>query len=198
MMLIEQTTAPPEALPVTQFRDFLRLGTGFADDGVQDIVLETCLRAALAAIEARTGKIMLERNFVWSLTAWRDLARQVFPVAPVSVISSLGILDRAGSETTITPDRYRLVKDTHRPALVSQSIVLPGIPVGGSAEIYFTAGYGTAWSDIPPDLAHASLLLGSQYYEHRHDSGAGQQGFPMAVSSLIERYRNVRLFGRGL
>ena len=55
MMLVEQTTVPTAALPVAEFKDHLRLGTGFADDGVQDDVLEAYLRAAIATIEARTS-----------------------------------------------------------------------------------------------------------------------------------------------
>jgi uncharacterized phiE125 gp8 family phage protein len=40
------------------------------------------LRAAMAAVEARTGKILIEREFSWTLTAWSiavssaSLARQ--------------------------------------------------------------------------------------------------------------------------
>ena len=52
MMLIEETTVPVAALPVAQLKDHMRLGSGFSDDGLQDTVLETYLRAAIAAIEA--------------------------------------------------------------------------------------------------------------------------------------------------
>ncbi|MGB8623245.1 MAG: hypothetical protein WCD16_10540, partial [Paracoccaceae bacterium] len=65
MMLIEQTAVPAAALPVSQFRDHLRLGTGFADDGAQDALLEATLRAAMAALEGRTGKVLLSRPFLW-------------------------------------------------------------------------------------------------------------------------------------
>lgn len=57
MMLVEETTVPLSALPVATFKDHMRMGSGFSDDGVQDGVLEGFLRAAVAAIEARTGKI---------------------------------------------------------------------------------------------------------------------------------------------
>ena len=53
MMLVEQTSVTSESLPVTEFKDHLRLGTGFADDGIQDVVLESYLRASIGAIEAR-------------------------------------------------------------------------------------------------------------------------------------------------
>ncbi len=63
MMLVEQTSVPVAALPVAEFKDHLRLGTGFADDGVQDSVLESYLRASMAAIEARTGKVLITRGY---------------------------------------------------------------------------------------------------------------------------------------
>ena len=55
-MLVEETTVPAAALPIAAFKDHLRLGTGFSEDTIQDSVLEGFLRAAVAAIEARTGK----------------------------------------------------------------------------------------------------------------------------------------------
>ncbi len=65
MMLVEETTVPQAAIPVAQFKEHLRLGTGFSDDGLQDVVLEGFLRAAMAAIEGRIGKILIEREFSW-------------------------------------------------------------------------------------------------------------------------------------
>ncbi len=200
MMLVELTTVPGTAIPVAQFKDHLRLGTGFADDGVQDGVLESYLRSALSAIEARTGKALFSRSFQWTLTAWRDLAAQALPVAPVSAITELRIVDRLGVAEVIDPDKYVLEQDMHRPRLVATTFCLPAIPVAGSAVIEFEAGFGPAWSDIPADLQQAALLLAAHYYEHRGDvvGGAGGAEIPHGVSSLIGRYRTVRLFGGGL
>ncbi len=200
MMLVEQTTVPGAVLPVAQFKDHLRLGTGFADDGVQDAVLETCLRAAIAAIEARTGKILLSRSFTWALSAWRDLASQALPVAPVGQITSLKIIDRLGGEEVINTARYVLEPDMHRPRLVSTGLCLPAIPVGGQIVIGFEAGFGAGWSDIPADLAQAVMMLAASYYDNRADTGGsgGESQWPSAVATLIQRYRTVRLFGGGV
>jgi len=198
MMLVELTTVPGTAIPVAQFKDHLRLGTGFADDAVQDGVLENYLRAALSAIEARTGKMLFSRSFQWVLTAWRDLGAQALPTAPVTAITSLTITDRLGNEDIIASDRYYLEQDMHRPRLVATSLVLPTIPVGGSATIVFEAGFGSAWSDIPADLRQAVLLLAAHYYEHRSDATAPLSEIPHGVAALIARYRNVRLFGGGV
>ncbi len=196
MMLVEQTTVPGTALPVAEFKDHLRLGTGFADDGVQDEVLESYLRAAISAIESRSGKALISRSFAWTLTAWRDLAAQALPVAPVSAITALKIVDRLGGEELVDPGRYVLEEDLHRPRLVATGFTLPVIPVGGSAVIAFDAGFGPAWSDVPADLRQATFLLGARFYEDR-GTGAGAGTWPAAVDVLVARYRPVRLFGGG-
>ena len=196
MMLVEQTTVPAEALPVAAFKDHLRLGTGFADDGVQDGVLEAYLRAALAAVEGRTGKVLLARRFVWQVTSWRDFARQALPVAPVISVTDVKIIDRHGVAAVLDPSRYRLEKDSQRPRLVATGLSLPLIPLHGTAEVSFEAGYAPDWAGLPPDLAQAVLMLAAHYYEVR-GLGAGGEAMPFEVSILIDRYRTVRLFGEG-
>ena len=196
MMLVEQTTVPSAALPVAQFKDHLRLGTGFADDGVQDDVLEAYLRAAIAAIEARTSKALISRSFSWTLTAWRDLASQVLPLAPVSAITALSIFDRLGAEEVIDASAFVLEPDLHRPRLVATGYTLPVIPVGGSAVIAFDAGFGPGWTDVPADLGQAVKMLAALYYENR-GTHSGEAAMPAAVTSLVARYRPVRLFGGG-
>lgn len=196
-MLVEQTAVPTEALPVTEFRDHLRLGSGFSDDGVQDAVLEGYLRSALAAIEARTGKMLLARRFCWTLTGWRELGRQALPVAPVTEITELKLVDRHGNETVIAPEKYRLQIDSQRPKLVSCTLHLPLVPMHGQAEITFTAGFGPSWDDVPADLCQAVYLLAAHYYENRSAVLAGEVPMPFGVSLLIDRYRTIRLFGEG-
>lgn len=195
MMLTEQITVPDAAIPVAEFKDHLRLGTGFADDGDQDALLKALLRASMAAIEARTGKAVLTRVFSWTVTAWREAGGQALPVAPVSVIQSVVIVDRDGEEKAADPGVYRLVPDTHRPRLEANGAQLPGIPVGGSARVVFEAGFGPDWADVPSDLAQAVFLLAAHYYEHRQEAQLGDRGMPFGVSSLIERWRTVRILG---
>ena len=72
MMLIEESTVPDTALPVDEFKAHLRVGTGFGEDSLQDGVLRSFLRAAMAAIEARTGKILIARTFTLILTGWQN------------------------------------------------------------------------------------------------------------------------------
>lgn len=195
MILIEQIQVPDGALPIAEFRDHLQLGSGFADDGFQDAVLLPQLRAATAAIEADIGKAVLRRTFRYVVTAWRDLAHEVLPLAPVTVIQSFSVTDLSGAVEVIPVSGYRLVEDTHRPQLKWLGLVLPTIPVGGKAEIVFEAGYSADWTGVPSDLKQAVLTLAAKFYENR--SGADVARVPSVVSALLKAYRPIRLFGGG-
>lgn len=117
MLLIEQTAVPSLALPLQDFKDHLRLGTGFADDSVQDALAEGYLRAAMAAIEGRIGKALIARNFLLTVNLWRDDMEQAFPLAPVSAILSVTPRDALGAGTAVAAGSYRLRKDMHRPKI---------------------------------------------------------------------------------
>lgn len=196
MMLIELTTVPGAALPVQTFKDHLRLGTGFADDGLQDGLVEGCLRAAIAAIEARIGKALLSRDFRLVLSQWRDPAAQALPMAPVTAVVSVTLVEAGGDAQVIAPARYRLRADRHRPRLAGVGMLLPTVPMDGQVEVVFTAGFGADWASLPADLAQAVLLLAGQFYDHRHD-GDGAVALPLSVQALIEKWRNIRVLGGG-
>lgn len=63
-----------------------------------------------------------------------------------------------------------------------------------SAVVYFEAGYGADWASIPADLAQAVLLLAAHYYEYRNETSLSDGCMPFGVSSLIERYKVMRLY----
>lgn len=196
-MLIEETGIAQGALPVNLFRDHLRLGTGFADDGVQDSLAESYLRAALAAIELRIGKALLTRRFRLSLPRWRDAAGQALPLAPVTHVESVTLIDALGQREIVAPERYRLMPDRHRPRLLAVGLLLPMVPTDGEVEIAFDAGFGLSWQSLPADLAQAVLLLAAQFYENRHEGGASATGLPPVVQGLVGKWRNVRVLGGG-
>ena len=197
MLLTELTTIASNTLPVQNLKDHLRLDTGFSDSGMQDGLIETYLRSAMAAVEGRIGKALLTRRFRLTLPDWRNTAEQSLPVAPVSALISLTLFDILGAATVISATRYRLVQDTHRPKLLSVGYLLPTVPVEGKVEVVFDAGFGATWADVPPDLQHAVLLMAAQYYEQRNQFAEASPGLPYPVLALIERWRTVRVLGGG-
>lgn len=131
------------------------------------------------------------------LTCWRGEGAQPLPVAPVSAVGEVALVDATGARVVLEAARFRLERDAQRPRLVAASGVLPAIPAGGRVEVSFTAGFGAAWADVPADLRQAVMLLAAQFYETRHDAGDGVAGLPVAVQALLERWRTVRILGGG-
>jgi uncharacterized phiE125 gp8 family phage protein len=195
--LTELTTVASNALPLQGLKDHLRLGTGFSDSNMQDTLVEGYLRSAISAIEGRIGKALITRRFQLTLEDWRDKNEQALPVAPVSAIISVKLIDVLGAITTVATDKYRLVQDTHRPKLAASGYLLPNVPNDGKIEVVFDAGFGTAWTNVPPDLQQAVLLLAAHYYEHRNEFAETGPGLPYPVQALIERWRIVRVLGGG-
>lgn len=197
MMVIEQGTVPAAALPIAVLKQHLRLGTGFGDDAFQEALLESHLRAALAAVEGRIGKVLLTRRFLMQLSCWRGVSEQALPWAPVSAVISLTLVTVSGLRSDVAATQWQLMPDLHRPRLAGRGLLLPAIPADGLAEIVFDAGFAGDWAGVPPDLAQAVLLLAAQFYEQRHEAGLAAPGLPVAVQGLTERWRNVRVLGGG-
>ncbi len=195
MTLEEVTTVPAFDLNIDGFRAHLRLGTGFSDDDATAPVLEACLRAALAAIEARTGKVLLQRRFRWSLAAWRSPGCQAMPVAPVTEVTGVQLLTRQGDAVPLDVASVVLTRDSQRPTLTGANGRLPTVPVAGRVEITFDAGFATTFTDLPADLAQAVRLLAAHYFEVRAEQPMNDGNMPFGVSTLIARYRTVRILG---
>lgn len=199
MMLIEETAPAAEALPVAALRGHLRLASGFdgPDEAAETAALSGFLRAAIATIEARTGKVLLKRRFRMQLDDWRDRLGQSLPLAPVHSVEKIEIDDGNGTITALAPEGWRLVPDSQRPVVLPTGVVLPHVPRRGSVTVSFVAGFGDSWAQVPADLAQAVILLAARYYDDRSQDGL-RQGLPFGVSALIEKWRAVRtLAGRG-
>lgn len=192
MMMVEVTTVPGSALPVTALADHLRLSRGFADDGSQDSQLESCLRAATSAIEARIAKALFRRRFALTLVHWQGDRTHVLPLAPIDHVDRVKLISRAGAETVVSEDAYDLRPDRHAPALVARGGALPTPSLGGTIEVEFTAGYAEDWSGLPSDLMQAVLILGAEFWAQDLDP---ENGVPISVSILLEPYRALRLRG---
>ena len=196
MVLTEVSAPPSAAMPVRAFAEHLRLGSGFADDGSEDAVLELYLRAAMAAIEARLARALLARDFSWTVGRWRDDASQGMPIAPVRSVASITLVEPDGSETVVDPEAWSVLRDAQRPRLVGRfGRSLPRIPRAGHAEVRFNAGFGEAWEAVPVDLRQAVFLLAAHFYENRSEGNAVAGSMPFGVLVLIEAYRATRIGG---
>lgn len=191
-MLIEETAIPDAALPIEPFKAHLRLGTGFGTDSLQDGLLGGFLRAAIAAIEGRTGKVLIARDFTWVVHRWLDRTGEVIPVGPVQAVIGVTLVAADADETALA-DGWWLERDAHRPRLCPAGALLPAVPRGGSVRVGVRAGMAADWGGLPADLGQAVLMLAAHYYEYRDDTGLSEGCMPFGVTSLIQRYRVLRL-----
>ena len=193
MYLMEESQIPEAALPVARLREHLRLGSGFTEDDLQDGLLEGFLRAAIAAVEARTGKALISRDFLCVLNRWRDVTGQVLPIAPVAAVTQITLVDRFSATTPVDTSAYVVSVDAETPRVCPVGATLPPVPDYGTVEIRFQAGMAAAFGDLPADLAQAVMLLAAHYYEYRDETALSQGCMPFGVTSLIARYRPLRL-----
>ena len=193
MMLIEETPIPDGDLPVAAFKAHTRQGSGFGTDEMQDAVIRSFLRAAMAAIEARTGKALIARMFTLTRSCWSSPAMQVLPMAPVQTVVSITVVDDQGDETVLENAIVRLEKDGMRPVIRPKGHMLPLVPTGGEVRVRFEAGMAASWDALPADIQQAVLMLAGHYYEYRNDTALSDGCMPFGVSALIERYKSVRL-----
>lgn len=192
MMMVELTSVPSASLPLSALSDHLRLSSGFADDGSQDAQLEACLRSAMAAIEARIGKVLMQRQFALTMVSWHNPASHGLSIAPVKQVDSVKLIARNGDETLVDAARYSLLPDAHRPSIETVAGSLPRPAQGGTIEVVVTAGYGPDWSNVPADLQRALLTLAAEFYDLEDTAPLHM---PTKVMALIEPYRQIRLRG---
>lgn len=193
-MLLKETGPAALAPVVPALAAHLRLGFGFADDGAEDALLERYLRAAVAAVEARTGQALVERLFVLQVAGWDARGWLVLPVGPVEQVDSIRFL-RSDGAVALDPAQWTVEPGLTRQRLTGRGgAALPAVPAGATVELTFAAGHGPDWEAVPDDLRQAVMLLAAHYHENRHgDGGRRAVGLPPAVSALLAPHRPVRL-----
>lgn len=191
-MLLKEMAPAALAPVVAEFAAHLRLGLGFADDGAEDALLESYLRSATAAVEARTGQALVARGFVLQVGGWDTRGHLVLPVGPVAAVDIIRFV-RPDGAVTLDPAQWAVEPGSARQRLTGPGGgALPVVPTGAIVELVFTAGHGAGWAAVPDDLRQAVMLLAAHYHESRHGEATGG-GMPPAVAALLAPHRPARL-----
>lgn len=193
MRLTETAGLADTVLPLAEFREHLRLGSGFSEDQLQDGLLISHLRAALSNIERRTGKAVITRSFTLERECWQGDGGVRLPRGPVRVVDEVALIDAQGGVQPLDAGSWRLRADDEMPSVVPRSGRLPPVPAGGRLRIGFEAGYGPEWAAAPADLRQAVLMTAAALYEGRTPEGHLAGG----VDWLIAPYGPMRLTGGG-
>ena len=185
--MLEQITPPAAlAVPTQTLAEHLHLNTA-APELDETETLERLIEAATATIERQSQSALIMQTWRWSTGSWCS----PLPLTPVAAIENVEVVDQHGEAKTW--DGWFLVHGPTPRVGTRKGQSRPSIPADGYAQITFTAGYGTGWTDVPPDLRQAVTLLAAHYYENREGQGDQSAVLPSGVTSLIAPYRPIRL-----
>lgn len=186
-------TSGPASEPVTvaEAKAHLRL-----DGSAEDALIASLILTSRLHIEAALGVALITQSWTLLLDRWPRGGAVPLPLRPVQTITSARVLAADGSPTVLASADYLLEGQGMPPRLVNPNKAWPepGRAAAG-IEIAFTAGFGTAASDVPAPIRQALLLLIAHWYEHRDpfEVGSPVTVIPGAVSELLMPYRSVRL-----
>jgi len=193
MILTETAPLVAGQLPIAAFTAHLRLSQGFDNDGSEEGLIETYLRAAIAAVEGRTGQALIARGFRLEIGAWDGAGHLTLPVGPVGAIGAMSFVGD-GADVVVAVDGFCLAPGVTRQRLTAgDGGALPAIPSARTAVLTFDAGHGADWAGVPGDLAQAVYLLAARYYEDRSGADARDAGLPAPVQALLAPHRVARI-----
>ncbi len=185
--MLEQLTPPAAlAIPIETLAEHLHLNTAAPELDESD-TLQRFIEAATATIERQIQTAFIMQTWRWTTATWCA----PLPLTPVAGIESVEVIDGAGE--AVPWDGWFLIDASQQRVGTRKGQTRPSILKDGYAVITFTTGYGTGWTDIPPDLRQAITLLAAHYYEHRDAVDDQLAALPFGVISLIAPYRPIRL-----
>lgn len=186
-----ELVTPPTAEPfdVTAAKVHLRVDVDQTDE---DALIESLITAAREAIEARTGRALLEQ--AWALTFDRFPSSRLQPIdlprLPLKEITKISYVDASGATVIVAPAAYLVERSLNRARITpAYGQVWPTARCAANAvRVEFTAGY-TA-ETLPKALVAAmKLLVGSWYLNREHVvTGTIATELPDTVSALLGPY----------
>lgn len=215
-------TTEPSIEPLTSAEtvSYLRV-----DDGVDTTLISNLIKASRIWTENYTNRTLINTVYKLSLdgVGYYDVpikegiytgAYKVpyldyleLPRSPVSAVSSIVYYDDSDNQSTWASSNYYVdtVREPARVVLRDGGTWPTDLRNANGIEVNYTAGYGTATTDVPEAIRVAMLEHISFLYEHRGDDekqgfGTGLKTSPM-VKSLLQPYvimrYGVSAFGRG-
>ncbi len=194
-------TSDPEAEPVTLTDLANHVRNDVSNLNAESGTIAIQIAAARQSVEELTGRALITRTqrLDWNESAlpWEIL----IPDPPLIAVSSFAYTDSDGDAQTLVEDTDFLVDTASRPGRLKpfRGLSWPALRDGiyGAAQITYTAGYGTASTDVPARLRQAVLMIAGHWYKFREPIIVGTISTAIAKTfdMLIEPFV-VHAFGR--
>lgn len=172
MLAVEK--APPAAA-LAELKAHLRL-----EDGVEDALLASWLRAATETVELELGQLLIERGVEQVSIQRRGGVK--LTLAPVRELQRVDVKDEAGAWQPVAAGRF---------SLKSAVVLLSGVADGSEVRLCYRAGIGADWNGLPEMVRQAVVRLAAHFHAHRDSAAA--PGIPPAVRQLLAPLRDRRI-----
>lgn len=202
------TTAPAaEPLSTAEAKVFLRV-----DHDDDDTLIDSLVAAARHALERFTGRAFITQSWTMYLDGfgvarepalfegvrtgpWLTTRTGVIevPRPPLASLTTFKWYNEADTATTVAASIY-YVDTNSEPGRIAlrtgHTWPADTLRAANGVEIVFQAGYGSAGSDMPPDLLQAVRKMTAYLYEKR-DEGWDGKTIPTDVVALAAPYRMI-------
>ena len=193
-MNITQTTPPsvePLATtdaPSAEFNIKTHLHIDGTDD---DDNLNAMIEAARKQVEIFLRRSLITQTWLLQLDCFpREI---ILPNPPAIVVGSLKYIDTGGDQQLLDDSLYDVDYKAFKGSIIPayQQRWPATRAFRNAVEVTYTAGYGTAATDVPMPIIQAMKLIIGNWHEHREDTIAGTTivEIPNGAKRLLTGYR---------
>ena len=196
-MHVPVLTVVPAAdlISLAEIKSQCRIDT--ADD---DTLLSVLIQAATDHLDGWAGvlgRCLITQTWRQDFCDWPANGKLRLPFPDVQSVT-VKYQDADDVETTMPSSLYELLEDTIGSYVrFRKDFTSPALYDDKEFPISVTlvAGYGSAASAVPDAIRQAAMILAAHWYENREavTTGPAPVAVPMAVTSLIEKYRRDRI-----
>ena len=159
------------------------------DGAESDTVLTILLQAAREYVEHNQKRQLITATYELTLEEFPS-GPIILPNPPLITVTSISYEDTAGATQTWASSNYQVdITDIRGSISVEPNVTYPTTETDrkNAVTVTFTAGYGTAASDVPETTRLAIMGLTAYWHEHREEIVVGMSvaTLPMHVQSLI-------------
>ena len=185
---LTQTTAPSiEPITLTEAKAHLRI-----DSSTEDALISGLIAAARRMAEAYTQRQLITATYTMKMDDFPYGEGVIYiPRTPLGSVTSITYVDANGSTQTLSTDVYEVLKnDVNACAVLKPGQLWPSVRTEKyeAVTVTFTAGYGSATTDIPAAVRSAMYLIIGNLFENREGVviGTNSSTLPMGVTSLLD------------
>jgi uncharacterized phiE125 gp8 family phage protein len=159
----------------------------------EDTTITRLIEAARRDVENRTGQILITQSWSQFFDGWPICGYLPLSLSPIISVIDVKIYGDDDVAAIVDPAHYYLDRRS-RPARLTMRngrwLPQPGRKLNG-IEVVLNVGFGAAAAAVPQPLSEAMLLLVGHWYANRGDDAKVFE--PLAIASLVEAYRRVRI-----